>query len=161
MGYLRDLIDGVGWDAEYPRDVWLLRRLGYPSRDGQLRFDGIEAAWLRALVKRWIRWRLSTGTSVGTVRADIRALTFFAQSCPTLQRGPQALTRELVEAHLAHLATAFPHPKTASATSARWPGCCVRPASMAGNHGWARTWTSTGRTTRGCTTARRERCPRR
>jgi hypothetical protein len=75
IGYLRDLIDGVGWDAEYPRDVWLLRRLGYPGRDGQLRFDGIEAMWLRALVKRWIRWRLSTGTSVGTVRADIRAIT--------------------------------------------------------------------------------------
>lgn len=33
IGYLRDLIDGVGWDAEYPRDVWLLRRLGYPGRD--------------------------------------------------------------------------------------------------------------------------------
>ena len=33
IGYLRDLVDGAGWDAEYPRDVWLLRRLGYPGRD--------------------------------------------------------------------------------------------------------------------------------
>ena len=39
IGYLQDLVDGVGWDAEYPRDIWLLRRLGYPGRDSQLRFD--------------------------------------------------------------------------------------------------------------------------
>ena len=44
ISYLHDLVDGVGWEEEYPRDVWLLRRLGYPSRDGQLRFDGIEAS---------------------------------------------------------------------------------------------------------------------
>lgn len=112
ISYLHDLIDGVGWDEEYPRDVWLLRRLGYPSRDGQLRFDGIEATWLRALTKRWIRWRLSTGISVGAVRADVRAITLFAQSFPSLHRGPQALTREVIEAHLAHLATRFPAPKT-------------------------------------------------
>jgi hypothetical protein len=71
ISYLHDLNDGVGWDEEYPRDVWLLRRIGYPSRDGQLRFDGIKVAWLRALTKRWIRWRLSTGISVGAVRSDI------------------------------------------------------------------------------------------
>jgi integrase len=132
ISYLRDLIDGVGWDAEYPRDVWLLRRLGYPGRDGQLRFDGIEAIWLRVLAKRWIRWRLSTGTSVGTTRADIRALTFFAQSCPSLQRGPHALTRELVEAHLAHLATAFPHPKTRISHLSAMAGL-LRSARQ---HGW-------------------------
>lgn len=112
ISYLHDLIDGVGWDEEYPRDVWLLRRLGYPSRDGQLRFDSIEPTWLRALTKRWIRWRLSTGISVGAARADVRAITLFAQSFPSLHRGPQALTRELIEAHLAHLATRFPAPKT-------------------------------------------------
>ena len=38
IGYLRDLIEGAGWDTEYPRDVWLLRRLGYPGRDTCLRF---------------------------------------------------------------------------------------------------------------------------
>jgi len=89
IGYLRDLIDGVGWDAEYPRDVWLLRRLGYPGRDTALRFDGIEPVWLRELTKRWARWRLSTGTTVGTVEADVRAITGFAQSCPSLHRGPE------------------------------------------------------------------------
>ena len=132
ISYLNDLIDGVGWDAEYPRDVWLLRRLGYPSRDGQLRFDGIHAPWLRALAKRWIRWRLSTGISVGAVRADIRAITVFAQSFPSLQRGPQAMTREVIEAHLAHLATVYPAPKTRTAHISAVAGL-LRAARQ---HGW-------------------------
>jgi integrase len=132
ISYLRHLIEGMGWDAEYPRDVWLLRRLGYPGRDGQLRFGGIDAAWLRDLAKRWIRWRMSTGTSVGTVRADVRAITFFARSCPSLQRGPQALTRELVEAHLANLATQFPHPKTRTSHISALAGL-LRTARQ---HGW-------------------------
>jgi hypothetical protein len=80
IGYLRDLLEGVGWDAEFPRDVWLLRRLGFPGRDTRFRFTGIEPPWLRQLTKRWARWRLSTGTAVATVGADIRAITLFAQS---------------------------------------------------------------------------------
>lgn len=112
IGYLRDLTDGVGWDSEYPRDVWLLRRLGYPGRDAVLRFDRIEPTWLRGLTKRWARWRLSTGTTLATVAADVRAITGFAQSFPSLHRGPAALTRELIEAHLAHLAVRFPNPKS-------------------------------------------------
>lgn len=132
ISYLRDLIDGVGWDEEYPRDVWLLRRLGYPGRDGQLRFDGIEAAWLRALTKRWIRWRLSTGISVGAARADVRAITLFAQSLPSLVRGPQALTREVIEAHLAHLAIRYPAPKTRTC----YIGAVAGLLRTARQHGW-------------------------
>jgi integrase len=112
VGYLRDLAEGAGWDTEYPRDVWLLRRLGFPGRDAVLRFDRIEAAWLRELAKRWARWRLSTGTALATVLADVRAITRFARSFPSLQRGPEALTRELIEVHLAHLVTSFPNPKS-------------------------------------------------
>lgn len=47
IGYLRDLVEGVGWDAEFPRDVWLLRRLGSPGRDTRFRFTGTEPTWLR------------------------------------------------------------------------------------------------------------------
>ncbi len=112
IGYLRDVVEGVGWDAEFPRDVWLLRRLGFADRDTQLRFTGIEAIWLRQLTKRWARWRLSTGIAVTTVGADVRAITMFSQSFPALQRGPEALTRELVEVHLAHLAERVPNPKS-------------------------------------------------
>lgn len=132
ISYLHDLIDGVGWDEEYPRDVWLLRRLGYPSRDGQLRFDGIEAAWLRALTKRWIRWRLSTGISVTAVSADVRAITLFAKAFPSLTRGPQALTREVIEAHLAHLATRYPAPKTRTS----YIGAVAGLLRTARQHGW-------------------------
>ena len=64
------------------------------------------------MTKRWIRWRLSTGITVGAVRADVRAITLFAQSFPSLHRGPQAVTREVIEAHLAHLAIRYPAPKT-------------------------------------------------
>ncbi len=132
IGYLRDLIDGVGWDAEYPRDVWLLRRLGYPGRDTCLRFTAIEPIWLRQLTKRWTRWRLSTGTSIGTVSADVRAITGLAQCFPTLHRGPEALTRELIETHLAHLAVRFPNPKSRTSQISSLAGL-LRAARQ---HGW-------------------------
>ncbi len=57
---IADLAEAGGWDAEYPRDVWRMRRLGYDG-DRTLRFDGIPQPWLRDLAKRWVRWRLSTG----------------------------------------------------------------------------------------------------
>lgn len=132
IGYLRDLADGTGWDSEYPRDVWLLRRLGYPARDAVLRFDQIEQPWLRELTKRWARWRLSTGTALSTVLADVRAITLFARSFPSLRRGPEALTRELVEANLAHLATSFPNPKSRTGQIGSLAGL-LRAARQ---HGW-------------------------
>lgn len=132
IGYLRDLAEGTGWDTEYPRDVWLLRRLGYDGRDAALRFDRIEAAWLRDLTKRWARWRLSTGTALATVLADVRAITGFARSFPSLQRGPEALTRELIEVHLAHLVTSFPNPK--SRTGQIGSLACLLQAAR--QHGW-------------------------
>lgn len=132
IGYLRDLLEGVGWDAEFPRDVWLLRRIGFPGRDTQFRFTSIAPIWLRQLTKRWARWRLSIGISVGTVGAGIRAITLFAQSLPALLRGPEALTRELVEVHLAHLAERFPNPKTRTAQLTSIAGL-LRAARQ---HGW-------------------------
>jgi hypothetical protein len=132
IGYLRDLADGGGWDSEYPRDVWLLRRLGYPGRDAALRFDRIEASWLRALTKRWARWRLSTGTALATVLADVRAISCFAESFPSLHRGPGALTRELLETHLAHLVVAVPNPKSRTGQIGSLAGL-LRAARQ---HGW-------------------------
>ena len=132
IGYLRDLAEGAGWDTEYPRDVWLLRRLGYDGRDAVLRFDRIEAAWLRELTKRWARWRLSTGTALSTVLADVRAITGFARSFPSLQRGPEALTRDLIEVHLAHLVTSFPNPKSRTGQIGSLAGLL----QAARQHGW-------------------------
>jgi integrase len=132
IGYLRDAVEGVGWDAEFVRDVWLLRRLGFGGRDTQFNFTRIGPAWLRHLTKRWARWRLSTGISVTTVRADIRAITLLAQSFPALQRGPAALTRELLEVHLAHLAQRFPNPKSRTGQLSSLAGL-LRAARQ---HGW-------------------------
>jgi integrase len=130
--YLRDLADGSGWDSEYPRDVWLLRRLGYPARDAVLRFDQIEHLWLRELTKRWARWRLSTGTALSTVLADVRAITLLARTFPSLRRGPEALSRELIEANLAHLATSFPNPKSRTGQIGSLAGLLL----AARQHGW-------------------------
>ena len=73
LSWLDDLDHGVGWDSEFDRDIWQLRRLGYPNRDRRLRFDRIGPAWLRLLTKRWARWRLSTGIrpSDGSVWPDL------------------------------------------------------------------------------------------
>ena len=64
LGYacrvIADLAEAGGWEAEYPRDVWRMRRLGYDG-DRTLRFAAIGQPWLRDLAKRWVRWRLSTG----------------------------------------------------------------------------------------------------
>jgi len=75
---IADLAEAGGWDAEYPRDVWRMRRLGYDG-DRTLRFDGIPQPWLRDLAKRWVRWRLSTGLGLeaGGGRPVV-ALTRFA-----------------------------------------------------------------------------------
>jgi integrase len=64
------------------------------------------------VTKRWARWRLTTGIALATVVADVRAITLFASSFPALRRGPEALTRELIEVHLAHLVERFPNPKS-------------------------------------------------
>ncbi len=64
LGYayrqVADLAEAGGWEAEYPRDVWHMRRLGFDS-DRTLRFTGIPQPWLREPAKRWVRWRPSTG----------------------------------------------------------------------------------------------------
>ena len=64
---VEDLVDAGGWEAEYPRDVWQLRRLGFPGHQ-TLIFEHIPQSWMRALVKRWVRWRLGTGLGLEVAR---------------------------------------------------------------------------------------------
>jgi len=120
LGYaidcLLDLRDGGGWDAEYPRDVWLLRRLAVAGagHGARLDFTPIQPAWLRELAKRWCRWRLSCGIGLGQVRKDYVPLLRLSQLTPGLgvSTGPTALTRPALEAYLAALAVEVPHIKT-------------------------------------------------
>ncbi len=113
---LDDLLQGEGWEAEFGRDVWLLRRLGYPRGSGpaRLRFDRIAQPWLRALVKRWARWRLSAGLGVHQVERDVAALTrvsVFLTACEPHLRGPAELDRPVLERYLAWLAVERPEAK--------------------------------------------------
>lgn len=134
---LDDLLQGEGWDTEFGRDVWLLRRLGYPrGGPARLRFDRIAQPWLRELVKRWARWRLSAGLSVHQVERDVAALTRLSAFCAARESGlggPAELDRPALERYLAWLAVERPDPK----------GRSVELGSVAGflrgvaQHGWA------------------------
>jgi integrase len=98
------LAEGEGWDSEYPRDTWRLRRLGIESGKATLQFAGIPQPWLKDLAKRWARWRLSTGISPVTCYAGVKAVTrfagFLAAAGITL---PGQAGRDVVERYLAEL----------------------------------------------------------
>jgi len=121
LGYaiecLLDLRDGTGWDSEYERDVWLLRRLGVAGHDGaRLDVTELQPRWLRELVKRWCRWRMSCGVGLGQLRKDRIALVRLARLTPGLASStdPSALDRVALEGYLARLAVELAHPKTRS-----------------------------------------------
>jgi integrase len=104
---VEDLADAGGWDAEYPREVWQLRRLGF-SGDQALRFDAIAQPWLRELVKRWLRWQLGTGLGLEVARRGLRSLTRFARFCDNINvPGLLSIDRSLLERYLADLHAEF------------------------------------------------------
>ena len=122
---LLDLRDGTGWDSEYERDVWRLRRLGVCGHDGaRLDFTAVQPLWLRGLAKRWCRWRMSCGVGLGQLRRDRIALVRLSQFTPGLASspGPTALDRAALEAYLARLAVEIAHPKSRSADIAAVTG---------------------------------------
>ena len=103
-----DLAEGGGWDAEYPRDAWQMHRLGFAGRN-VLDFSRIPQRQLRDLVKRWIRWRLSTGLGLeaGGVR-PLRVLTRFAVFlCDRDVDGAGGISRAVLEGYLADLHAAM------------------------------------------------------
>jgi len=113
---VENLRNGTGWDIEYPRDVWRLHTLpgltlnaGHsPEARHHLRFDRLSQPWLRALVKRWCRLRLSSGLAVGTVVNDVTAVTrfsaFLARASPRVEALAQ-VDRMLLERYLAWSST--------------------------------------------------------
>jgi integrase len=106
-----DLARGISLDDEYDRDTWDARRLGLPATGSSylVRFGGMTQPWLRAVTKRWCRHRLGSGKAIGTVAGDALAMTWFArflaEICPNASN-ESVITRELLEAYLARLATA-------------------------------------------------------
>jgi integrase len=112
---LEDLRDGAGWDSEYGCDVWRLARLGLPvTRRARFDFRGIEPGWLRELIKRWLRWRISGGLALGQVRKDFTALSRMARLASDLNPDPASLDRAALERYLAALSIEVAHPKTRS-----------------------------------------------
>ncbi|WP_410626204.1 tyrosine-type recombinase/integrase [Amycolatopsis sp. cmx-8-4] len=113
LGFLRtarrkvdDLAHGLGWDTEYDRDTWDLHRVGIHSKTRHVRFGGIPQPWLRALVKRWARWKLTTDISPVHIARSVTHLTRFAVFLADTS-APQALaelTRDGIERFVAHIA---------------------------------------------------------
>jgi integrase len=105
--HLEDLAHGKGWESEFGRDVWVLRRLGLEGTRARLRFDRITQPWLREPAKRFVRWRLSVGRSVNQATIDILALTQFSGflADPRVAvDGMASVDRPVLERYLAHLA---------------------------------------------------------
>ena len=103
---VQDLHVGTGWESEFARDIWELRRLGIEGRR-RLRFDGITQPWLRELAKRFARWRLSVGRGPNQTYIDVQAITRLSRflhgstAVPSLS----AVDRQVLERYLAHLST--------------------------------------------------------
>jgi integrase len=106
---LDDLLEGVGWDSEYPRDRWLLRRLGLKTDNtATINFADIPQPWLRKLAKRWCRHQLVTGLAPATVARHARAITSLGvyvetHPHPAGPTGVRALDRLVLEGWLASI----------------------------------------------------------
>ena len=109
---------GCRWDTEYPRDLWRLRDLGVPGQQAAIRFGQIPQPWLKALAKRWARWRAAAGGRSDAIYQGIRAITRFGQFLAASKipvQGPGQVDRDLLERYLAvlqhELAGKADHPK--------------------------------------------------
>ncbi|MCI2421150.1 site-specific integrase [Saccharopolyspora sp. K220] len=113
------MINADPWADQYPRDVWDLKHLGLNTSDVRhLRFGEITPPWLKDLVKRWCRWRLTRQINPSTVAIDLRGCTRLATYLATTlgqAAEPAALDRARIEAWLAVLQTEVPDPITRTA----------------------------------------------
>lgn len=100
---MADLVEAGGWEAEFARDVWQMRRLGFAGNQ-RLDFTAIGQPWLHELVKRWLRWRLGTGLGLEVARRGLRALTHFARFLDRIGASALAgIDRAVLEHYLADL----------------------------------------------------------
>lgn len=82
--------------SEFERDLWRLEVMGFRGRTGQqgrLRFSTMPQPWLRLLAKRFMRWRISTGTSYSQLNRDMTALQRLAEAF-TEHAGANGATRD-------------------------------------------------------------------
>lgn len=88
---------------EYDRDVWRMRHLGFAEHElegvAALDFRPIGVPWLRALAKRWIKWRISIGTRPATLHGYVRGLHTFMKYLATEDEpltNPEDLDRDVM-----------------------------------------------------------------
>ena len=130
---IADLAEAGGWEAEFPRDVWRMRRLGYDG-DRTLRFGGIPQPWLRDLAKRWIRWRLSSGLGLEAGGArPVVVITRFARFLADIGiTGSTGSTGRCSNATSPTCAVSASAPNVAPATSACSTGSSPPSANTVG-----------------------------
>jgi integrase len=144
LEFVRERLDQVA-DAhrgreEWERDEWRIERLGIDTRDvrgpARLSFLFCDEPWLRALIKRWVRWRFGCGLALSTIRWNLRGVGLFVEFCQDSGRplrGPGDITRELLEDWLAHVAAQPVEP----GTRARWLGALRLFLDDLRRHDWA------------------------
>ena len=137
---LDELADAHRGREEWERDEWRVERLGIDTHDqlgpARLSFLFCDEPWLRALIKRWIRWRLACGLALSTIRWNLGGVRRFVEFCQDTGRplrGPFDITRQLLEDWLAHVAT---HP-VEPGTRARWLGALRLFLDNLRRHDWA------------------------
>jgi hypothetical protein len=109
---LQDLSDEHSGIEVWEWDTWTVERLGVDARyahqpQRRIYFTDIEPPWLRALAKRWARWRITSDTlSPAAVAGSTNALRSFCRwlaAEDALPAAPAQLTRELLERYLAQV----------------------------------------------------------
>jgi integrase len=117
LGWLRyvrhqalDLRDRAAGSDPWALDTWSVDQLDVDGRyahqpNRRIYFSEIDPRWLRELVKRWARWRISTATkspaSIACSTTSIRRLCRFAEQHGVTLASPAAITRPLLERYLA------------------------------------------------------------
>ena len=95
-------------------DTWPTDRIDVDGRWAhqparRIYFSEIEPPWLRELVKRWARWRLTGATkspaSIAVSTSSIRRFCRWAEAHDVLLSAPATITRGLLERYRAHVFT--------------------------------------------------------
>lgn len=122
-GRVDELADRAAGVSEWARDVWRLTRL--PAVDLRscstrvVSFEFCQQRWLREVIKRWVRWRFSTGISPSSICTDVRALRRFvicAEESGDRLSSPAAFTRRLLEEFVTYMASVSMSPVSRNRT---------------------------------------------
>jgi integrase len=160
---LEDLHRTQSGVEEWDGDTWRTDRLPIAhEREPKsivLSFEFCQDMWLRELIKRWSRWRLSCGVGISATTWNLRGLRLFVEYCGDHGRSlaaPEDITRELLEGWQAHV---LRKPVT-SGTRLRWLGSLRTFLDDVRRMGWAPGLSATATYHRGELPRLRERAPR-